>query len=193
MKVTAVVVELEGTSAISFSRVVTTPKMQGETPDAYEERTWRERLHTDVTGQVVIPGNMLKESLAGAAKYLAETVPGKKNATYTKHFDVGVVVADHAPLGIQASDVAGERLFVPADGKRGSGKRVWKIFPVIPAGWRASFRLFLLDPVLADKPHKVIEYLGFAGRMIGLGRWRRRAGGMYGAFRVVSHDVEVSS
>jgi len=84
-------------------------------------------------------------------------------------------------LGVKDSDVIGERLFVPADGKRGGGKRVWRTFPTIP-DWRAEATIIVLDPIL--KPEKIEEYLKHAGQFIGLGRFRPRNNGFYGRFTI---------
>ena len=172
---------LTGVSPISFSRPVQSKKNTGENHDAYEDRTWRERLHVNEKGEVYIPPSAVKNMLGECAKYLGETVPGKGKATYTKHFEAGLMCIEPVTLGIKAADVVGERLFVPSDGKRGGGTRVWKTFPVIQS-WSGIATVLLLDPVLIDKPEKVIEYMGHAGQFIGLGRFRPRNNGFYGRF-----------
>jgi hypothetical protein len=116
-------------------------------------------------------------------------VPGKGKATFTKHFEAGVLATDPMPLGIKADDIPGERLFVPASGKRGDGKRVWKTFPVLKT-WETVGTVYLLDPVLTDKPQKVEEYLEHAGKFIGMGRFRPRNNGFYGRFRVEGFKTE---
>ena len=75
---------LKGTSPYSQSRPHTTPKLNKETPDAHEARTWMNRLHVK-DGQVFIPGNAIRNCLAEAAKFLSIQIPGKGKATYTKH------------------------------------------------------------------------------------------------------------
>lgn len=174
--------DLIGVAPISFSAPIQSKKNTGESHDAFEERTWRERLHVK-NGEVFIPPMALKNCLSEVAKFLSETVPGKGKATYTKHFEAGVMVIDELMLGIKAKDVAGERLFVPSDGRRGGTTRVWKTFPVIPE-WKTHAIIYLLDPILADKPAKVKEYLDYAGQFIGLGRFRPRNNGFYGRFKI---------
>ena len=176
---------IEGTAPISFSRVIQSSKNTGEGSDAFEERTWRERLHVNKDGVVFIPPMAVKNALSEVAKYLSEVVPGKGKATYTKHFEAGIMVIDPIVLGVKASAVTGEKLFVPADGRRGSGKRVWKTFPVIPE-WSGDVVIYAMDPVLVDKPEKIKEYLEHAGKFIGLGRFRPRNNGFYGRFKVAS-------
>lgn len=131
----------------------------------------------------------VKNCLSECAKFLGESVPGKGKATYTKHFEAGTLVTDPLQLGVKADKIDGERLFVPASGKRGDGKRVWKTFPVLRE-WETSGTVYLLDPVLIDKPDKVREYLEHAGKFIGLGRFRPRNNGFYGRFKVESFKSE---
>lgn len=178
-------VKIEGTAPISFSRAIQSKETTGESKDALEERTWRERLHVNPEGIVFIPPMAIKNALSEVAKYLSESVPGKGKSTYTKHFEAGVMVIDPIVLGVKAADVIGERLFVPADGRRGGGKRVWRKFPVIPQ-WSGDVVIYVMDPVLIDKPDKIKEYLEHAGKFIGLGRFRPRNNGFYGRFKVVA-------
>jgi len=175
-------VTLTGISPYSQSKVITSAKEPKETHDAHEERTWRERLHTTEDGFVFIPPNVLKNCLSEAAKYLSKKVPGAGKATYTKHFEAGVMVLEPAALPIKAVDVRPERLFVPSDGKRGGGKRVWKNFPHIPAGWTTTTEVMILDPLITEDVFR--EHIEEAGNYIGIGRFRPRNNGYYGRFTV---------
>ncbi len=179
---------LVSTSPLSQSAPIQSVKQTGEGADHFEERTWRERLHVDEDGEVFIPPMALKNCLSEVAKFLSESVPGKGKATYTKLFEAGIMVVEPLRLGIPGEKVQGERLFVPADGIRGSGKRVWKVFPVIPS-WQARAQVVLLEPTLCGKPEKVQEYLTHAGKFIGLGRFRPRNNGYYGRFEVRDFKV----
>lgn len=182
--------KLTGASPISFSKVITDPKKTGERPDAYEERTWRQRLHVDAGGEVFIPPTAIKNCLESVARFLSESVPGKGMAKYTKHFASGILVTDPLMLGVSADKVASEKLFVPADGKKGGGKRVWKFFPVIPAGWSTLASVYVLDPTLQDENgRRVLErYASHAGSFIGLGRFRPERGGFNGRFSVSNFE-----
>lgn len=169
--------KLVGVTPYGQGQAIVSKKRSGEGHDAFEERTWRERLHVDENDEVFIPAQAVKAALETTARYLSETIPGKGKATYTKHFRSGVQVPDNLPLGIKSEKVEEERLFVPSDGRRGSGSRVWKIFPVIRK-WEAPLTLIVLDRIL--KPDKVSEYLAQAGLFVGVGRWRVENGGQYG-------------
>jgi hypothetical protein len=178
-----VTAHLKSTSPMSQSKGILEKKNTGESHEAFEERTWPQRMHVNENGFVFIPPMAIKLCLADCAKFLSETVPGKGKATYTKHFEAGTMVVDPAVLNVKAADVTSEKLFVPSDGKKGGGSRVWKFFPFI-AKWETDIEIVLLDPVLIDKPAKVQEYLEHAGKFIGLGRFRPRNGGFYGRFEV---------
>lgn len=176
-------VNIIGISPLSFSAPIQSTKNTGESHDAFETRTWRERIHHDREGTAFIPPMALKNCLSEVAKYLSESVPGKGKSTYTKHFEAGISVIEPLNLGVKADAIDGERLFVPASGKRGDGKRVWKTFPYLPE-WKTSAEILILDPIL--KPEKIEEYLKFAGQFIGMGRFRPRNNGYYGRFKIES-------
>lgn len=159
------------------------PKLEKEGADAYERRTWRHRMHRDASGEVFIPPMALKNCLAEAAKFLSIQIPGKGKATYTKHFEAGIMVMDPIMLGVQADAVPGEELFVPADGKRGSGRRVTRVFPLI-SSWTGSTIVHVIDETITDDVLRA--HLIEAGNLIGMGRFRPRNNGYYGRFSLVS-------
>jgi hypothetical protein len=174
-------VTLKSLSPYSQSRPHVTPKLDKEGADAYEQRTWKERLHTDANGEVFIPHAAFKNCLSEAAKYLSLQIPGKGKSTYTKHFEAGVMVLTPTPLGIHKDEVTGETLYLNADGVRGSGKRVWRTMPLIPS-WKGEVEFVVLDPTITEEVfRKVLEE---AGRLIGIGRYRPRNNGIYGRFAI---------
>ena len=174
---------LKSISPYSQSKHYEVPKVNHgkERPDDYEARTWRERMHVTDTGYVFIPPMAFKNCLSEIAKYLSEQIPGKGKATFTKHFESGVLVLDGLTLPLKKDEVPGEWLFVPADGKRGSGKRVKKCFPVI-AEWEGKVQFHILDETVT--PDVFERHLDQAGKFIGVGRFRPRSNGYYGRFRV---------
>lgn len=152
-----------------------------ETPKDYETRTWRNRCHANKDGYVFIPPMAFKNCLAEIAKYLSVQIPGKGKSTYTKHFEAGVMVLEGVTLPVKRDDVQGEWLFVPGDGKRGSGKRVSKCFPVIHE-WTGKVTFHVLDDVISQEVFE--QHLKDAGNFIGIGRFRPRNNGYYGRFEV---------
>jgi len=175
--------KLKSASAYSQSRPVQTPKKDKETAKDHEERVWSERAHVDEHGMCFIPPMAFKNAISEAARYLSIQIPGKGQATYTKHFEAGVMVPEAVPLGVRKEDVPGEWLFVPSDGKRGGGKRVWKCFPLFK-DWQVTVNFYILDDTITPE---VFEYhLKQAGQFIGVGRFRPRNNGYYGRWNVTS-------
>ena len=183
------VAKLESAGPLSMSKAITSIKATGEAHDAFELRTWRERMHVDDNGEIYIPPNALKNMMGGVAKYLSESVPSKGKNTYTKHFEAGIMVTKPLKLGIKADTVPNERLFVPADGKKGGSRRVYKHFPLI-VSWATECEILVFDPILEASPEKVLEYLIHAGKFIGFLRFRPRNGGYYGRYEVTSFIVD---
>lgn len=181
------IVSLKSISPYSQSRHHGIVRDQKETFDDFEKRMWRDRLHADASGQVVIPPMALKNCLSEAAKFLSKKIPGKRNSTYTKHFEAGVLVMDPVPISngkpIMKANVEGEWLFLPADCKRGSGTRVMKCYPVIPE-WHGKATFYILDETINKDAFE--EHLKEAGSFIGLGRFRPRNNGFYGRFAIES-------
>jgi len=186
---------LTGIAPLQFGKPVTSEKIQGEKPDDYEKRTWRERVHVNAEGWAFIPPMALKNGLEATAKYLAETIPGKGKATYTKHFKAGVMVIEPLVLNVKAKDIEPTRLFVPSDGKKGGGTRVYRLFPIVREGWVTTCSIMVMDPILLsggdnnDPCYKVREYLKHMATFNGLGSFAPRVGGYYGRYVVSNWNV----
>ena len=183
--------EVEGQTPISFSKHydhVTVPKVNDkESPDQYEQRTWSNRLHVNQNGIVLVPQMCVKSALVETARFLSIKIPGKRNATFTKHFERGLLVQEEVPLltptgePVKASSVGFETFLVPSDGKKGGASRVRKNFPVIFL-WKASSKIIVLDDAI---PNDIFgRILIECGRFNGWGRFRPQVGGFYGRFIV---------
>jgi hypothetical protein len=127
----------------------------------------------------------LKFAIDETAKFLGQKIPGKGASTYSKHFRSGVLVLDNAPIGIKKSEVEPEWLFMNADGVRGSGKRVWRCYPLIRE-WQTTISFHIGDDTITKPVFE--EHLEEAGRFIGIGRFAPRSGGFKGRFRVAAID-----
>jgi hypothetical protein len=200
-----ITVKLASVSAYSQSRhysEVEVPRLNKEKNDEYERRTWRNRLHKNEEGYVVMPIMSFKNCISEAAKFLSLRITGSGKATYTKHVEAGVMVDPSHPviLPVKVENVIGEPFFVPSDGIRGSGKRVEKIFPMIP-NWKADISLFVFDETVLNTEEvtensKTVRKIALqyiieqAGLFIGLGRFRPRNNGFYGRFGVERFEVE---
>lgn len=170
-------------SPYSQSKYIQVPKQPKETPDAYEQRTWRERVHTLEDGRIYIPPMAFKNCISSVAKYLGKQIPGKGKSTYTKHFEAGILVLDPVILPVKKEDVPGEWLHVPSDGRRGGPKRVLKCFPRIDK-WAGDVTFLVLDETITEEVFD--EHLREAGNFIGIGRFRPINNGFYGRFSVKS-------
>jgi len=178
------VAHLKSASAYSQSRSYERfiPALEKEGKDEYEKRTWREKCHVDEKGQLFIPGMSFKMGLDESAKFLGQKIPGRRSSTYTKHFKAGVLVLDNCPIGIKKDEVEAEWLFVNADGVRGSGKRVWKCFPLIRE-WETNVTFYIADETITKDVFQ--NHLEESGKFIGIGRFRPQNGGFKGRFEVV--------
>ena len=177
-----VVATLKSVTPYSQSRHIMAEKLDKESHQDYEKRTWKERCHVDGEGAIFIPPLAFKNCLSEAAKYLSIQIPGRGKSTYTKHFEAGVSVMDPVPIGVKLADVQGEWLFVPANGQRKGTTRVLKCFPYIPE-WAADVTFYVLDETITREVFA--EHLDQAGKFIGIGRFRPRNNGYYGRFEVV--------
>jgi len=176
-------VTFRGTAPYSASRAHEAPKLSKETPDAYEQRTWREKAHIE-NGRVVIPPMAFKFAVDRAAKLLGRQIPGKGKATYTKFFESGVIVFEAVDIASEEA-IQLERVHANADGIRGSGKRVWRNFPRVDewGGW-VQFHV-IADEIIPEVFEEAVRYAGVA---VGLGRFRPERGGFFGRFTVNNFD-----
>ena len=175
--------KLKSLSPYSQSRMHAAEKQDKETHDAYEKRTWREKAHVTAEGLVFIPPTAFTQGLAAAAKFNPQQIPGRGKSTYTKHFRSGVMVTEGPVLEVKVADVTGEWINANSDGVRGSGKRVQRCFPTIPA-WQAQVTFYILDDTITEAVFAAV--LREFGAFIGIGRFRPENGGYYGRFDVVS-------
>lgn len=181
---------LKSISPYSQGRHYVIDKKQGENPRDHETRTWRERIHSNAEGWMFIPPMAFKNSLSEAAKFLSIQIPGKGKATFTKHFEAGILVIEPLVLPIAKEDVPGIWLFVPPDGRRGGKGRVDKCFPTI-AEWNGNVTYHVLDETLLTRigtPEGEMTafewHLRQSGKFIGIGVFRPRNNGFYGRFEV---------
>jgi hypothetical protein len=157
------------------------PPKNKETPDAYEERTWRNRIHVTPDGHIEIPCTAFANCIKTAAKRLQLQVPGKGKTLYTRYFEAGITVPDNLVLAAKAEDIIKDRRFVPSDGKPGGGKRVYRNFPLVPS-WSGRVTFIILDDMITETVFT--QVLNSAGLLVGIGRFRPENRGFYGRFRV---------
>lgn len=177
------IVDIRGESPYSQSRYYAddVPKLSKELHAAYEERTWRHRMHVTADGQVEIPGSAFANAIKSAARRLKLQVPGKGRTEYTKYFEAGIMVPSNLVLPVKAADVPCDKLFVPSDGRRGGTTRVTKYFPRIDT-WGGEIVFYIFDDLITQDVFR--QVLVATGLVVGLGRFRPENCGFYGRFSV---------
>jgi hypothetical protein len=168
------------------SRYHETPKLNKELSGDYERRTWRERLHVEDDGQIVVPGMAFANCIKEAAKFLSIQVPGKGKTTWTKHFEAGISVIDDVLTGKLKEEAIERQMFVPSDGKRGGGTRVMKSYPILMPPLKLQPVFYIQDDSIT--PEVFAIHLQQAGTLIGIGSFRVRNNGVCGQFRVDEID-----
>ena len=179
---------IESVSLYSASRQHFTPKLdKKETPQDYEERTWREKCHYNDDGHVVIPPESFSFAIKAMAARLRMKIPGKGNSEYGKLFLAGIMILDGLVCKETRETVQSWTGSMNADGKRGSGTRVLRTFPIIPK-WGGDLQVYIGDESI---PADVFEYVvQQAGMLNGVGRYRPAQGGTNGRFRVTKFKWE---
>lgn len=180
------IVTIKGVAPYCASRFHNTPKLEKETGDAYEQRTWRERAHFDEEGFAYIPGKAFKFAVATCARKLGIQVPGRGKKTYKDSFASGVLILHNLPLqtnrdGMKCVGVHCDVGGVPTV-KGGSGKRVMRYFPIFHT-WGGELTVHVTDDLITKEvfEHHVRE----AGKFIGVGQNRPENCGEHGRFDVV--------
>lgn len=181
------VVNIQGVAPLSQSRQHHTPFLEGESNDAYEQRTWREKCNFDKDGVVFVPAMAFKQAMDIAAKRLAIPDPDNKRANFTKYFVSDVICEGHLSIGIAKDAMPAVTINANVDGVRGSGKRVPRTFPQTQE-WKGSTSFLVMEEKIT---HDIFErVLQCAGRSIGVGQFRPERGGMNGRFEVLKVKYE---
>ncbi len=195
MNVTKATVRLSSSSPYAQSRKHDTPKMEGESANAHEERTWKERMHVKVLNRgkpnerrtVVIPASGMNQAIAAAAKFLNRKIEGQRNSTWTKHFVAGIAVLQDIDLHVDPDECRRQSINAHANGVRGSGTRVTRYFPTFDE-WEATFEVMILDPLITESIFT--EVIEAAGLFVGVGQFRPEQLGTNGRWEVVSVEWE---
>lgn len=172
-------ITVESMAPYSASRKHNEPKRDKESAADHDARTWRERCHFADDGHVMIPPESFSFALKAMAQRLRMKIPGKGNSEYGKLFVAGILITDGLVLPETRDTVLSWTGSMNADGKRGSGTRVDRTFPMIPK-WGGDVLVYVLDDAI---PKDVFEYVAKqCGMLNGVGRYRPAQGGTNGRF-----------
>jgi hypothetical protein len=150
---------LEGIAPYSQPAQHETPKLDRESHDDYDERTWRAHATVNDQGIVCVPAMGLKQSVDSAAYKLGIKIPGRRGATYKNFFASGFICDGDMPLmakngakgiPVTVDSLSMVKISANSDGVRGSGKRVFRRFPVIPQ-WSGTARFIVIDDILTPE------------------------------------------
>ena len=173
---------IESISPYSASRKHDAPKKNDkEGPADYDARTWREKCHYTDDGNVIIPPEAFSFAIKATAQKLQLKIPGKGTAKYGGRFLSGILITDGLVLPETRDTLKSWTGSMNADGRRGSGKRVDRTFPMIHK-WGGSITCYILDDEI---PKDIFERVVHeCGKLNGVGRYRPAQGGTNGRFRV---------
>jgi hypothetical protein len=170
-----------------------TPKLDRESHDDYDVRTWREKCTTNKDGNVCIPAMALKQALDTTAFKLGVKVEGRRGATFKGFFASGffceqdVVIANGTGKPLTKKDAMQKTIQANADGVRGSGKRVTRRFPQFET-WKGVASFVITDDILSEQIFE--QHVKSCGIIVGVGRFRPEKGGINGRFRVTKVEWE---
>lgn len=174
-------VTIESLQPVIFSRMLEETKEQREKHDEFDKRIWKEKAHYTEDGHVKIPAVMFKRSLESAAKYLKEKIPGQKMSTYSKPFLSAVQIVDDIVLDETRDTLQCVSIPCHADGRRGSGTRVTRRFPIVPK-WEGELTIYVGDDAITLDV--LMRHIKAAGQFIGVASFRAENGNQQGRFRV---------
>lgn len=192
-----VTVVLRGISPYSQSNFRTSVRHKGkeaenETSDQFELRTYKEQIHTNDKGEVIIPAMQLKKALDAGASFQNEKIEGEGQRKWARVFIASVYVDPSPVLTYQKNgkfapatpdDAVQEWIMAEAQGgRRGGGLRVHRLFPTFSAGWRAEVTYHILSTKITESAFR--RMVEAAGMFVGLGRFRPANGGYYGRYEI---------
>ena len=184
MKLPTIQVRLKSVSPLSQSRRHYEDKNAEEDDGQYDRRTWRSHLHTNDDDNIVIPNMSFKFCFDDAAQRLSITKKGQSK--WTKPFQSGVLIPEPMDTGLSSEKAWPETIEANADGRRGSGKKVPRTYPMI-SEWEGTLEILCINPEIYgaeknEKLHLVTRIIEFAGACVGVGRFAPRVGGYLGRF-----------
>jgi hypothetical protein len=125
-------------------------------------------------GHLGLPGEYLRQSIIGAARFRQDPRSPRKSAMDL--YKAGVVaITELADLGVEEADYIDRRRVLI------QRNAITRERPALREGWEATIELMVLLPEYIDRT-TLLEIIGSAGRLIGVGDFRPT----YGRFAVTT-------
>lgn len=132
-------------------------------------------VYRNEDGGLCLPGEYLRGSIIGAAKFRQDPRSPRKSAMDLVKAGV-ISLTPLASLGVSAWDYEDRRRVVV------QRSAITRVRPAMRAGWKAEFDLMINLPEYIDEAF-LRELIGMAGRLIGVGDFRPT----YGRFDMTSY------
>lgn len=174
-------VTIEGTAALLFhhwsNEAVAEKAGAAKNSKAKKSDNVESYVCRDDDGYICLPGEYLRQSIIHAAKFRQDPRSPRKSAMDL--YKAGVVsLTEYASLGSREWDYLDARRVVV------QRSAVTRQRPAFNKGWRATIDLSVLVPEYIEPP-TLLEVIGQAGRLIGVGDFRPT----YGRFNVTDFKV----
>jgi hypothetical protein len=189
MRICKVHIESIPGSPYSQSAMHDAQKLDRESHDDYDIRTYLEKCTTNADGQVCIPSMALKQCIDTAAYKLGHKVPNRRGATFKNFFASGFFCNEDVPIAngkaLKKADAGMITINAHANGMRGSGTRVKRRFPEFH-NWSGIAEFTIVDDIITREVFE--DHLKAAGMIVGIGRYRPENGGKNGRFRATKFE-----
>src|SRR3990167_3294979 len=161
-------VAVEGTAALLFHRwsneAVAEKAAAAKNSKAKKTDNVESYVYRLDNGNLALPGEYLRQSIIGAARFRQDPRSPRKSAMDLLKAAV-VPLTELADLGVKDWDYLDRRRVLV------QRNAITRERPAIRAGWRATIDLLCNIPEYVD-PTTMLETLGAAGRLIGIGDFR---------------------
>lgn len=172
---------IEGTAALLFHRwsneAVAEKAIAAKGSKAKKTDNIESYVYRLDGGNLALPGEYLRQAIIGAARFRQDPRSPRKSAMDL--FKAAVVpLTELADLGVSDWDYLDRRRVLI------QRSAITRERPALKAGWHASIDLLVNLPEYVD-PQMLLETIGAAGRLIGVGDFRPT----YGRFAVIGWEV----
>lgn len=161
-------------------------KQRGETYLDFEERIWKDKVHSNSKGEIIAPAEWLKQALVHSQKQSNHPIksPGARKATDTmRPFFISGILFEDSPV-MNGKGVFTQENLLPYKAMckiPSTGGSVPVIRPMMNK-WSMRISYAILDQAINEAMIK--ECLEWIGLYSGIGDYRPQNGGTFGRFSV---------